>query len=236
MIAKVLSSDLLKIRRKGLWLLAFIAPLGIAALQALNYGMRYDYMMDMYADDLWGGLLENIALFVPISAYLGITLLSSLLANIEHATGSWKQLLSLPVSRTAVFASKFTLCAMLLLISGALLAVTTAALGAALRFDMAELPYGELLRLSFFPLIASMPVLALMLWLCVTMKNQALPITLGVVLAIFSIFPIVEWVPISWPMLGYTGPHREWFISAGAGLGFLILMAGLVHFQRKDVA
>ncbi|MFF2092879.1 ABC transporter permease [Paenibacillus sp. NPDC058174] len=235
MIAHALSSDFLKIRGKGLWLLAAIGPIGILTLQALNYGLRYDYMMRIYAEDPWGGLLMNLAFFIPISLYLGITLLSSLMANIEHNNGSWKQLLALPITRTAVFCSKFMVCVFLLLFSGALLAVGIAVLGLSLRLDSTAIPYGAIARLSFFPLLAALPLLALMVWLCVIMKNQALPITLGVVCALFTIFPIVEWAPISWPMLGYRGPNQIWFVKAGALLGFIVFLAGLVHFGRKDV-
>lgn len=234
MIGKVLSSDFLKIRRKGIWFLAILGPVGLIAMQALNFGLRYDYLTQRYADDLWGVLLDNIFGFVPMAIYLGITLVCSLLANIEHSLSSWKQLLALPVSRFTVFGSKFLLSVIILTFSCVLLMIGTIVLGLLLGFGTG-IPIADIVRLSFYPYLAAFPVLGMQLWLCLTYRNQAFPITLGVVLAVFSTVQISEWVPINWPMLGYTSPHQELFIGAGLLLGFFILIISSFHFVRKDV-
>ncbi|MFX3636147.1 MAG: ABC transporter permease [Candidatus Pristimantibacillus sp.] len=235
MIGQALSSDFLKIRRKGLWFLAILGPVGLLAMQALNFGLRYDYLTKQYADDLWGGLLDNLLGFVPIALFLGITLVCSLLANVEHGTSSWKQLLALPISRTTVFAAKFALSAILIAFSCLLLAIGTVVLGLLLKFGWDDIPVLAILRISFFPYFAAFPGLALLLWLCMTVKNQALPITLGVLISVFTIVPLTEWLPISWPLLGYAGPHQEIFVGAGLGCGLIIFILGAFHFNRKDV-
>ncbi|QAY67251.1 ABC transporter permease [Paenibacillus protaetiae] len=236
MIGKALSSDLLKIRGKGLWLLAAGAPLGLVALMALNFGLRYDYFVNDYGHNLWGVLLEYTSYFVPVSLFLGCTLVSSLLANVEHGTSSWKQLLALPISRLAVFSSKFAVSVLLLTSSCALLAAGTAVLGFALGSG-GEMPVGGLLRLSFCPFLASWPMLALMLWLCLSFKNQALPITFGVVASVGSLFTmsLSEWLPLNWPAAAYRGDHAVLFVGAGIVFGMIILALGLLHFNRKDV-
>jgi len=237
MIGRAMRADWLKIRRKGLWLLAIIAPVGLIAMQALNYGLRYDYLMEQYAHDPWGELLKNILLFVPISLFLGATLISSLLANIEHHMSSWKQLLALPISRTAVLTAKFLISLILLSFSCLLLSIGTLALGAALKLPLDSIPYGDILRIGFVPLLASLPMLALSLWLCMTYKNQTLPVTFGVVIAIMSMFTMTlsEYLPINWPLFSYYGPQQELFAGAGIACGILILLLGAIHFARKDV-
>lgn len=235
MMGRALSSDFLKIRGKGLWLLAIAGPVGLIAMQALNFGLRYDYLTTKYADDLWGTLLENVFGFVPISLILGITLISSLLANVEHQLSSWKQLLALPISRTAVFAAKFVLIVILLTLSCILLGMGTIVLGLLLKFGT-NIPLLDIARLCFYPFMASFPILALLLWLSVACKNQSLPITTGVLMSIFSGVSISEWLPINWPMLGYEGPHQGWFVGAGLLCGFVILLLGSLHFSRKDVS
>lgn len=75
MTGRALSSDWLKIRGKGIWFLVFLAPLGLTAMQALNFGLRLDYLKEQYADNLWGGLLGNVVVFVPLSLMLGATIL-----------------------------------------------------------------------------------------------------------------------------------------------------------------
>ncbi|CAM4512600.1 hypothetical protein FHS16_003392 [Paenibacillus endophyticus] len=242
MMLKALSSDFLKIRGKGLWFLIFIGPIGLIAMQALNYGLRYDYLTQKYAGKLWEALLVDIQMFVPISLFLGVTLIPSLLSHIEHSTNAWKQLLALPISRGAVFRSKFALSVILLTISCMVLAAGTVILGFSLRFELADMPVGEILKLCFLPFFASLPALALFLWLCINMRNQAIPITLGVLIAISSVFTGLisstwsKWLPINWPMFSFAGPQQELFVGAGFLLGAVICLLGTFHFIRKDVS
>ncbi|MDF2835904.1 MAG: permease [Paenibacillus sp.] len=236
MILHAIRADLLKIKGRGLWFLTFLAPIGLIAMQALNYGLRYDYMMDAYKGDPWGGLLDNILMFVPIALLMGITILSSMLANIEHHTSAWKQLLALPISRYAVFGSKFTIVALLLAVSCATLGIGILGLGVALGFDPLEFPIQDAARLSAYPYLASWTVLAPVLWMCVTYRNQSLPITLGIVAALLSVFPIPEWAPISWPIASFKAENGEAFVAAGLACGIAILLPASVHFNRKDVS
>lgn len=237
MMVRSLSADFLKIRRKGIWFLIFLAPIGLVAMQALNFGLRLDYMLKQYADNLWGGLLMNISFFVPIALFLGCTLVSSLVANVEHQLNSWKQLLALPISRTAVFSAKFLLCFLLLSVSCILLPLATVILGLSFGFGADGMPLGDLARMGFFPFFAALPLLALQLWLSLTYRNQALPVSLGITLSIVSPFTLnlSEWFPLNWPVFGFEGPHPEWFVAAGIGVGTVVLLAGLIHFNRKDV-
>ncbi|WP_409343542.1 ABC transporter permease [Paenibacillus sp. MBLB4367] len=234
MIARVLAADLLKIRRKMIWGLAFLGPFGVVALQAVNFGLRYDYLTKQYAADLWKGLLGNIQFLAVPSLLLGITIVTSMIAGVEHHMNAWKQLLALPVSRKTVFAGKFLLSLLLLLVSCSLLAGGTMLLGWALGFGT-DFPYGELAKTSFLPLIASMPVLALQLWLSVTMRNQAIPLTVGILGTVLTLFApaLPDWLLWKWPLL--QGENTDDFVRLGAGIGLALLAAGLADFTRRDV-
>ncbi|WP_026342475.1 ABC transporter permease [Paenibacillus fonticola] len=236
MMLRSLRSDLLKIRRKGLWFLVVAAPLGLVAMQGLNFGLRYDYLSDRYKEDLWGGLISNINPFIPMALFLGCTLVSSLAANIEHQMSSWKQLLALPISRSAVFLAKLLLCVLLLTVSCVLLPFFTAGLGFLLGFQ-SPLPLSDLLGMGFYPYLAAWPLLALQLWLSVTFRNQALPVSLGVGAAVISPFMgnLSEWLPLNWPMLALVEASRLIFIISGVVLGIVLALLSLAHFNRKDV-
>ncbi|QWU16605.1 ABC transporter permease [Paenibacillus sophorae] len=238
MMSRLLAADWLKIRGKGLWLLVLVGPLGVTALQALNFGLRFDYMKQRYAGDLWGGLLDNTVQFVPVALFLGGTLVCSLMSNIEHQTSAWKQLLALPVSRIAVFASKLLLCLLLLAVSCLLLSGFVTALGLIFGFGASEIPVYDILRIGFLSCAAVMPFIALQLWLSLAFRNQALPVSIGVICAIVSPFTttLSEWLPINWPYLAWSGPHRLYFAGAGLALGLLVLLPGAAHFARKDVS
>ncbi|CAM2998798.1 ABC transporter permease [Paenibacillus sediminis] len=236
MMVRALSADFLKIRGRGIWLLAIIGPLGIIALQAINFGIRYDYLTKLYAKDLWGGLLENIAGFVPLTLFLGFTLVCSLIANVEYQTSSWKQLLALPISRTAVFSSKFALTVIVLLMSCVLLTLGTIGLGLALKFD-APIPYMDIAKLGFYPFLAALPMLALQLWLSISFRNQGLGVSIGILCSVFSSFTwkAQDWMPLKWPILAYEGDNPLQFVMIGLICGIAVLLAGVVHFARKDV-
>jgi hypothetical protein len=237
MMWRALSADWLKIRGKGLWFLVFLGPLGLIAMQGVNFGLRYEYLREQYSADLWGGLLRNVSDFVPVALYLGGTLLCSLIANVEHQTSSWKQLLALPVSRTAVFTAKLLICLLLLVVSCLLLSAGSVFLGLLLGFGTQPIPYADVLRIGFASYAAAMPVIALQLWLSLSSRNQTLPVALGMTLSLLSLFSMFasEWVPLTWPFLAWNAEHPWMFSGAGLLLGLLVLLPGALHFARKDV-
>ncbi|MDX8361591.1 ABC transporter permease [Cytobacillus sp. IB215316] len=236
MIAKVLSSDLLKVRKKMIWFLIFLGPFGVIALQAVNFGVRYDYLTNYYAADLWGGLLENIQQLATPTLVLGIAIITSMIANIEHQVNSWKQLLALPVSRITVFSSKLYLSAMLLFLSCLLLGIGSIILGFIFKFGV-SIPYIQLLKVSFYPFFAALPILTLQIWLSIVFKNQAIPLTIGILGGVLSMYSIMlpDWIFWKWPMLINDWSKVEYTVLAGILVGMIIFMLSLIDFGRRDV-
>lgn len=236
MIAQVLAADFIKIRRKAIWFLVFLGPIGVIALQAANFGLRYDWLVSQYQDDLWGALLENIH-FLGVPAILfGTTILASMIAGIEHQMNSWKQVLALPVSRFHVYLAKFILNTFLMLVSCSILAVGSIGLGLALKFGT-DFSIGDVLQKSFYPLFAGLPILALQLWLSITMKNQAIPLTVGIVGTIVSMFAMAlpDWMIWKWPLLINEANIPEYSVIAGVSIGVLLLACSVFDFIRRDV-
>lgn len=234
----LLASDLLKIRKKGLWFLVFFAPFGLVLMNALNFGLRLDYLQDQYGKNgMWDGLLSAFSMFIPLAIMLGATILSSMMASIEHQNGSWKQLLALPVSRKSVFISKWVLITGLLLTSCVLLLFGIVILGIILEFE-GSIPWVDLLRLCFLPLAASLPMIVLLATLTMTHENQAVSVTLGVTLSIVGLFgpQFPDSVPVSWPMFSILTTNGSSFAVKGIILGILCLLLGMLYFQRKEVS
>ncbi|RFU62818.1 ABC transporter permease [Peribacillus glennii] len=231
---KLLQADMLKVKRKWLWFLVFLGPFGVIALQIVNYRVRYDYLIQQQPD-VWKGLMENVNMFVAPAMLLGMTIIASQLANIEHQQSSWKHLLSLPIRRRDVFSSKFMIAVMMLIVSCLLLFIGTILLGVALKFGW-DFPFQSLLGNSFYPLLAGLPVLALQIWLSITFQNQAYPLTLGISGAVFCMlsYKAPVWFIWKWPLiLGDQDPNR--FVLAGILVGFIFFLIGMVDFQRRDV-
>lgn len=237
MLAQLMAVERLKIRRKAIWSLAVAGPIGLVLLMAVNFTLRYEYLTGIYASDLWGGMLDDLhKLSVPV-ILMGMTIVPSMIAGIEHATNAWKQTLALPVSRTSVYTAKFLLLVLLMLVCSMLLCIGTVILGLSLSFGT-DIPYGELIRFTFFPTLAALPIGAFQLWLSVTLANQAVPLTIGIIGTVASPFSLrmADLVPYKWPYL--ANQWNEPFASVAFGVlcALLLVAAGCFHFARKDVS
>lgn len=234
MIRKLLQADFLKMKRKGFWFLTFLGPFGVVALQMVNYGVRKDYLLQQ-SDDDWLYYLLNVSTFTPLALVLGIAILTSLTASVENETNAWKQLMALPVSKMSVYLSKFTVLACLLLISSFLLMLFTLAYGVYL--DLGEIPYTDLLKFSFYPFFAALPILALHLWIALVSKNQGITITTGVfgVIFTYSAFALPDWMIWKWPSLMNEAGEPVINVLLGIGVGCMLYMAGMFDFARRDV-
>lgn len=124
---RLLASEFLKLRRKMIWFLIVLGPAGVIALQAVNYGLRFDYLMKNYAGDPWGYLIKNVSMLLIPALLMGMTIISSMIATLEHHTNAWKQTIALPVSRTKLYLGKFAVTTMLLLVSTVLVLAGTVA-------------------------------------------------------------------------------------------------------------
>lgn len=236
MMIRLLAADFLKLKRKLIWFLTFLGPFGVIALETFNFTLRYDYLTNYYKEDLWGGLIQNVQQLTVPTLLLGITIIASMLANIEHQTNAWKQLLALPISKISAFSSKFILCTILLFISSTLLGLGTVVLGIALQFGT-DIPYLELAKVMYFPFLAAMPFMALQTWLSITISNQATPLTIGILGAVISMnsFGLADWIPYKWPLLINDWNEPIFSVIAGVMVGLIIYMIGTIDFVRKDV-
>lgn len=236
MMMRVMTSEFLKIKRKMILFLVFLGPIGVLGLEAVNFGLRYDWLTGVYKDDLWGGLIGEVSMLSIITVLIGLTILTSMLANIEHQTNAWKQLLALPISKTQVFTGKVLLSIVLLSVSCLLLAGGTILLGISLKFGT-DIPILYLLKMCFFPCLAAFPFIILQIWLAISLKNQAIPLTIGILGAILSMYSMnfPDWVPWKWPLLMNDWGKPFYSVFAGLLLGSLLYFISLLDFNRKDV-
>lgn len=235
MIFRLIRNDFLKIKRKGFWLLVFLGPFGVVALQMVNYGVRKEYLLAQ-SDNDWLYYLHNVHSFTPLALVLGIVILTSLMGSIENETNAWKQYIALPVLKKRVYLAKFLVLAILLFISSVLLMLFSFLYGLSLGLGE-EVPYKELFKYSFYPYFAALPILSLQLWLQTTSLNSSLPIVAGVLGVIFTFmsYSLPDWFPWRWPTLlnQWEKPH----LNALMGIvgGGILYLAGRIHFARKDV-
>lgn len=229
----LLSTEFMKMKRKGIWWLVLLGPLGIIGIETVNYGLRYDYLVDPNGD-VWGDYLNEIWIFIPLTLLFGITILASILSGIEHQTNSWKQLLVLPITRKRVYVVKFLFVSMLLIVSCTLLVISIISLGLILKFGW-SFPLITILKMCYLPLLAGLPILAFQLWISIVNSNQGFAITVGIIGAIGSLytFKLPEWIPYSWPYFFQDTYLMN--VVYGCTSAFVVVFIGMVHFVTKDV-
>lgn len=236
MIRRLVAADMLKLRRTMALVLIFLGPVGVVALQAVNFSLRYNYLTELYADDLWQGLLDNTAVLASMAFLLGATLVASLMAGYEHRTNAWKQLLALPVSRFQVFVSKAIVCTILLVVSSTLLTGGVYLLGLLLGFG-GQAPLLGIVETGFYPLLGGFAIVTLQLWLSVVFKNQAIPLTVGIVGTMIGMFAfrLPDWVLWKWVIMGAGAESVHTSMLSGVLYGLLLILIGAIHFSRRDV-
>lgn len=236
MLRRLVAADVLKLKRAMAVPLAILGPVGVVGLTALNYGLRYDYLTKLYAGRLWEGLIENTLYLSYLALLLGMTLLASQLAGTEHQTRAWKQTLALPVRRSSVFASKLLVLTGLLAVSCVLLFAGIWLTGGLLGFGW-QPPLALLARTSFYPLPAGLACLALQYGLSVACKNQAIPLSIGILGCVAGMYGMLlpDWVIWKWPLLQNRSGDPLISVYSGVIAGGVLYLVGRIHFQRKDV-
>lgn len=186
MLRILLQAELLKIKRKVLWLLVFLGPFGVVSLQVVNYGVRKDYLLSQ-EPDAWKGLMHEVNIFIPTVVILGATILTTQLAAVEYDKSSWKQLLSLPIKRNMLYVAKFLIVLCMLFISSCLLFVGTYLVGLGFGFGQPNF-ISKLILNSFYPFFAVIPVVATQLWIAILYQNQSKALSLGIMMGVFILY------------------------------------------------
>ncbi|KZS43282.1 ABC transporter permease [Paenibacillus glucanolyticus] len=217
------------------WWLTVIQAVGLTLMTALEWYLYFR----QGPDGVYAGFAV-MYMFLSFVMLLGATILASIVSGTEHDTHMWKHLLSLPVPRSFVYLSK----AVWLIVLQALTALFTV-IGMTfiwLLYTSEPIPWDMMIKQPFYAFMAAMPALALQLWLSTRFANQALPIAIGVIGAIASLFLAradalwIKALPWAYPALSspFIPNHLNW-ITAGLSVGTLFLAIGSVHFARREV-
>lgn len=249
---QIIKSDLYKSKRSMLGYLILLIPGVTIIYEIINFLLRRQTLENLAVEmhtDLWHVLLDDKQLLLSLAIPLGLSIMASIVANIEHQSNSWKQLLAMPISRNKVYLSKCILLWISFMGSSILLFVGMLLFGA--LFDLGETPYIKVLSDSFLPILSSLPLLAIQLWLSLVIKNQAYPILIGTVSSVVGLFcslnPTLKWLPWAYPILSTTlrmdydtnqivyNSDLSLVLSLSLGIGLLLIACGSYHFSRKEV-
>ncbi|MGG3454052.1 ABC transporter permease [Paenibacillus rhizolycopersici] len=239
-----LAAERLKMARSRVWLVLLASP----ALSAL-IGVLVD-LPDGLDASAWPLLISGMSmlhglLFLPIMSGL----FPSFLCRYEHTGGGWKQLLVLPVSRSAVYMAKFTVVLGLLAISQVLF-LAALLIVAQVQGISGPVPWGMIATSLLGGLIACLPLVALQMGVSLVWTSFAAPLAVNVSLTIPNLLiinssKIGPYYPWAQPLLAMMPrgqadygalnlPYESLFITV-LGSFLLFLVAGLLYFRRKAV-
>ncbi|MBU7314150.1 ABC transporter permease [Paenibacillus oleatilyticus] len=238
----VLRSEWLKMRKANIWLLVFVSP----ALAAVS-----GFLSPMVA-----GLPEWEWLFITAAAmhaFLFLPLLTGVFAafvcRYEHAGGGWKQVLTLPVSRTQLYLAKFTIVIALLAVTQLLLLAVVLTIGTIKGFTSA-VPWDVLLRSVLGGWVATLPLASLQMFVSVAWSSFAAPLAINVIFTIPNMLivnssdygpyypwaqPVLSMLPKGQADFGAFNVPLETLLFVILGSFLVFFASGLTYFRRKEI-
>jgi len=196
---------------------------------------------------LYAAMNANFAyavLFLPLMT--GV--LATLICRYEHQAGGWKQLFALPTTRGKVYIAKFLIVSLLTLCMQLLVLLALLFVGYMKQYGE-PFPMELLLRGIVGGWIATLPLIALMLWLSTMFHSLAAPFAVNVIFTIPTLLVInseklAPYYPWGQPfmMMYVTGEQEDIFyipweqlITVVGGSFVLFFVIGFVYLQRKEV-
>jgi len=238
---RLLESDLIKHRRTWVLPLTFLGPFGFVLMGIIMFSMSHDWILEsIKRDGPWAALMNNMGMLEIAAIALGVALLASMVFDVEHRSGAWKQLFALPVSRSGVYLTKLVVVVGLIFSASVLASAGTAGLW--LWLDLGALPWRKLGLLALVPWVAAFPLIAFQGLLSAHIRNQAIALTFGVAGTVLALTAssLPKWLPwalpadaMAWVVAGSGDIWRILGLSCAAGVA--IAVAGALSFARRDV-
>ena len=242
---KLLSIELLKVRRSQAQWMMIAIPLLVVLLNVLMLIKRTPVasLTDAHWLRLWQ---STTALWCYFMLPLYIALVTGLLNGHEHKNGTWRLMLTLPISQRQLYVAKavlawlFVLGANVVLVGGTSLAIGLLGLaGAALTGAFAAPMLAMLAKIS----LACIPVLLIQHAVSWRVRNLVLPLAVGVI-ATMGVLQIGSstywaWYPWTYPLMAANGSdtamqsHAMW-LAAGVGAALFALTALVLGARETE--
>jgi len=238
---RLLRSEAMKQWRTWVMPLTFLGPVGLVLMGVIDFALRPEWLAkEVVRTGPWLTVMNQMGMLDVAAIALGVALLVSMVFDVDHRSLGWKQVFSLPVSREGVYLAKLAAVMALLLVASVLAAAGI--LGIWQWLDLGTPPWGKIVQFAFVPWFCAFPLVAFQSVLSAHVRNQAVPLTVGVagvVAALFG-FRMPAWAPWSPPISSEVwlsgGPGNIWPILGYALVtGAVLSTAGAIAFAQRDV-
>ncbi|SER34119.1 hypothetical protein SAMN04487944_10393 [Gracilibacillus ureilyticus] len=240
----IMSSEWYKLSKSRILWILLVGP-----MVGLFIGLTANF------DNLGGGPNEWYVKLLSMNltyALLFLPLITGVLASVvcryEHQEGGWKQLLAMPLTRGKVFISKYILLIALVMVMQ-LLYLGSIYLVGVIDGIPEPFPLNIVWKSIFGGWVATLPLVALQLWMSILFKSFAAPFAVNVIFTLPTILvvnserfgPYYPWAqPFSMMYIGgntediFFVPWDQLLIVVG-GSFLLFFAGGYLYFQRKAV-
>ena len=236
---RALSAEALKLKRTPALLLALGVPVALCLLMLVAFTLS-DSNRGLDGPRKWAALIGIATnLWTPLILPLGLAVLASLTVGLEWTENQWKHLLSLPVPRPILYLAKLLSLSGLVLLGSVVLVLGLAGVGWTLT-EFGPIPWNSLLELAVRSFLASLPLLALQVWLSSRFRSFALAMGFGLAgiiageVASNSSF-YWRFVPWTYPSMSFNPALVTQVVGLGTFFLILVLIVGLLDFSRKDI-
>jgi hypothetical protein len=229
-----------------------LIPSVTLVFEVINFLLREQSLQNVADEmhtDMWQVFLNDKQFILSLSVPVGISIMASIIANMEHQANAWKQLLAFPVPRMKVYLSKFILLFLYSITSATLLFTGMLLFG--VIFDLGDAPYSQVLGDSYMAILTALPIMSFQLWFSIGIKNQTYSILIGVMSSMIGLFcamsSIFKWLPWAYPIMStakrfnyetnqiLSNSNLGSLVFLSLGIGLILLVLGSVYFSRKEV-
>lgn len=246
-LARILTAELLKLRRTLVFWMVIIAPAVVLVLQFLLFHERSTYFASQNKP-LWATLMRNsFSLWAVLMLPLYVTLQTALLAALEHNDDRWRVLLSLPVRRPVLYLVKLLIPLVMVSVSSMILSYGSVAVGLLLRVLKRELrfpapiPWDVALHDAMAAMGTALLLVALQQWISLRFRSFAVSVGVGISATITGFILANSKYGQWWPwglsiqlMANHAGAAERalWFSAVGA---LAVTVAGTIEFSRREM-
>ncbi|HIW35005.1 MAG TPA: ABC transporter permease [Candidatus Paenibacillus intestinavium] len=243
-MVNLLQAEWYKLRKTNIIPFILTGPLLVLAI-------AWNVELDMEGTEgfqyIYTSMMVNLVyavMFLPLMT--GV--LAAIICRYEHQAGGWKQLFALPTTRGKVYVSKFVIIISITLIMQLLYALVLLAVG--LMKDYGEpFPMVLIVKSVLGGWVATLPLIALQLWLSTLFKSFAAPFAVNVIFTIPTILvmnsekfaPYYPWAQ-PFAMMYIAEDKRDVFfipweqlLTVVGGSFIVFFLVGYIYLQRKEV-
>jgi hypothetical protein len=252
-LPRVLSAEILKLKRTNALRMVIIAPLAVIALVTFLVGNVTTLILNQRME-LWLSLTRITLIFWAILMMpLYVTLETALVAGVDHAENHWKILIARPIPRWTFYTVKLFVVGVMTLLSTAILVCGIVAAGLILpklQHDLhfaPVIPIRQIVQKATEVFGLAFLLLAIQHWVSLRWRSFTVSVSfgmVGIVVGYGLLFTarggspgFAIYCPWSFPMMALVNPPADVtpFLWISVALGVAWSVAGCWDFSRRDV-